>query len=578
MLKSIFALSDKGVHDLKKGILAAACTNLSLILPMALLFMLLGDFIDPFIGNNFSSPNLFFYTILSVLCIIIIFAVNFIEYRCTYISSYEESAVRRVGVAEKLRKLPLSFFGEHDLTELTTTMMNDCNELERTFSGAVPKLFGSILCIIIFLAALFVLDWRMALALFCVFPLAMTLILGSKKIQQKFGTKRLNSKLSAADGIQEYLETICDIKACNQTDLFLDELDSKLDNVVKQNIKIEILAGTLLTSAQMLLRLGLPLVVLVGANLLVTGNTNLFTYLIFLLASTRVYEPLSGVLAQLTEIFGAELKIKNVKKMNAQPELNGKIICNNHGYDITFEHVSFSYHDNEPVLDNISFTARQGQVTALVGPSGSGKSTAARLAARFWDANSGRILLGGVDISAIDPEILLKNYSIVFQDVVLFNDTIMENIRIGKLDASDHEVIEAAKAACCDEFISRLPDSYHTLIGENGSTLSGGERQRISIARALLKNAPIILLDEATASLDVENETLIQSAINTVTKGKTVLVIAHRMRTVAGSGHVIVLNKGKIVEDGTPSKLMEQNGLYHHLTELQKTSEKWSLS
>lgn len=578
MLKRLFALSDKGVSDLKKGAAAAACSNLSLILPMCLLFMLLREFLNPLFGTTASSPNIWLYTGLSILCFAIIVLANFVEYRSTYIAAYEESATRRINLAEKLRKLPLAYFGEHDLAELTTSMMKDCNELERTFSGAIPKLFGSVICILLFLLGLFVIDWRMALALFSVFPVGLVLIIGGKKLQDKMGTRRLNTRLSAADGIQEYLDTIADIKACNQTESYLLELDQKLDSVVQSSLKVELAAGTLLTSAQMLLRFGLPLVVLVGGTLLVNGQTDLFTYLIFLLASSRIYDPLSGLMSQLTEIFNAKLQIDRMKEMEGQPELTGKESCNNQGYDICFDHVSFAYQDGESVLNDVSFTARQGEVTALVGPSGSGKSTAARLAVRFWDAGKGRVTLGGVDIHEIDPEILLQNYSIVFQDVVLFNDTIMENIRIGRRGASDEEVIAAAKAACCDEFVSRFPNGYQTLIGENGSTLSGGERQRLSIARALLKDAPVILLDEATASLDVENETLVQNAITQMTRGKTVLVIAHRMRTIAGADHVVVLDKGMVVQQGTPEELLAQGGLYRRLTELQKASADWSLS
>lgn len=578
MLKKIFALSDKGVSDLKKGAVAAACSNLSLILPMCLLFVLLREFIKPFMGMEASALNIWLYTGLSILCFAIILFANYVEYRKTYISAYEESATRRINLAEKLRKLPLAYFGEHDLAELTTSMMKDCNELERTFSGAIPKLFGSVICILIFLFGLFVIDWRIALALFSVFPIGLSLILGGKRLQDKMGTKRLHTRLSAADGIQEYLDTIMDIKACNQTDIYLSELDQKLDSVVQSSLKVELTAGTLLTSAQMLLRFGLPLVVLVGGTLFVTGKTDLFTYLIFLLASSRIYDPLTGLMSQLTEIFNAKLQIDRMREMERQPELTGGETCNNQGYDIRFDHVSFSYQNGEVVLNDVSFIAKQGEVTALVGPSGSGKSTAARLAVRFWDAEKGSVALGGVNVRNVDPEILLQNYSIVFQDVVLFNDTIMENIRIGRRNASDEEVIAAAKAACCDEFVSRFPDGYQTLIGENGSTLSGGERQRLSIARALLKDAPVILLDEATASLDVENETLVQNAITQMTKDKTVLVIAHRMRTIAGADHVVVLDKGMVVQQGTPKELLAQDGLYRRLTELQKSSADWSLS
>ena len=456
-------------------------------------------------------------------------------------------------------------------------MMSDCNELERTFSGAIPKMIGSIISIILIMTGLFAMDWRMALALFCVAPVALLLIVGSKKLQDKMGARRMEARLTAADGIQEFLDNIADLKTCNQTEKYLTELDGKLQAVVNASVKVELTSGTLLTSAQMLLRLGLPLVILVGTTLLIGGSTDLFTYLLFLLAASRVYEPISGVMTQLSEIFNANLQIKRMKEMESQPELSGANNYVNKGCDITFDHVSFSYHDGESVLKNASFTAKQGEVTALVGPSGSGKSTAVKLAARFWVVTGGEIRFGGVNVKTVDPETLLSNYSIVFQDVVLFSDTIMENIRVGRRNATDDEVIAVAKAACCDEFISRFPEGYQTMIGENGSTLSGGERQRISIARALLKDAPVILLDEATASLDVENETSVQNAITQLTKGKTVLVIAHRMRTVAGADKVVVLEQGKVVQQGAPSDLIKEDGLYRHLVELQQHSQSWTL-
>ena len=578
MLKRLFALSDKGAKDLKKGGLAATFSKGSLFIPMALFLMVLQEICKPLLGEEASTPNILLYVILSVLSIAIIFICNYIEYCCTYIAAYEESSLRRIKLAEKLRKLPLSYFGEHDLSEMTTSMMSDCNELERTFSGAIPKMIGSVFSIILIMIGLFVVDWRMSLALFCVFPVALLLILGSKKLQERMGTKRMNSRLAAADGIQEFLDNIADIKTCNQTEKYLGGLEKKLQDVLRDSVKVELTSGTLLTSAQMLLRVGFPLVVLTGAVLLVNDRTDLFTYMLFLLAASRVYEPLSGVMSQLTEIFNANLQIKRMKELENQPELSGSENCANKNYDISFNHVSFSYKDGENVLNDVSFTAKQGEVTAFVGPSGSGKSTAAKLAARFWDVNGGNILLGGVDIKTVDPEVLLKNFSIVFQDVVLFSDTIMENIRLGRRDATDEEVIAVAKAACCDEFVSRFPKGYDTVIGENGSTLSGGERQRISIARALLKDAPIILLDEATASLDVENETSVQNAITRLTKNKTVLVIAHRMRTVAGADKVIVLDKGKIVEEGTPQELAAKGGLYSHMVQLQNESFEWSLN
>lgn len=577
MLKRWFALSDKGAADLKKGGAASAFSSLSLFVPMGLCLMLLREVCGPLLGEGGSAPDIWLYTGLAAVSAAVLFIANFIEYRCTYIAAYEESAARRITLAEKLRKLPLSYFGEHDLAEMTTAMMSDCNELERTFSGAIPKMIGSVISIILIMIGLFVLDWRMALALFGVVPAALLLIAGSKKLQDRTGAGRMEARLTAADGIQEFLDNLAELKACNQTEKYLAELDKKLQAVVNASVKAELISGTLLTSAQMLLRLGLPLVILVGTTLLIGGGTDLFTWLLFLLAASRVYEPLSGVMMQLSEIFNANLQIRRMKELESQPELSGADSCENQGCDITFDRVSFSYHGGEKVLKHVSFTAKQGEVTALVGPSGSGKSTAVKLAARFWDVTGGEIRFGGVNIKTVDPEALLSNYSIVFQDVVLFSATIMENIRIGRRNATDDEVIAAAKAACCDEFISRFTEGYQTRIGENGSALSGGERQRISIARALLKDAPVILLDEATASLDAENETSVQNAVTRLTKGKTVLVIAHRMRTVAGADQVVVLEQGKVVQQGAPSDLIKEEGLYRRLVELQQHSRSWTL-
>ena len=577
MLSQLFALSKKGAGDLKKGILSSACANLSLMLFMGLLMMIVSELVQPYMGGQRSIPNIWVYTALSVLLLGVILLANVWEYRSTYIASYEESATRRITLAEKLRRLPLSFFGEHDLAELTTSMMNDCTELERTFSGAIPKLFGSVASILVFMAGLFVLDWRMALTLFSVFPASLLLMAGSKHLQDQAGTKRLDAKLKAADGIQEYLEAIQDIKACNQTDKYLSELNQKLDNVAKASIRMEMTSGSLLVSAQMILRMGFALVVLIGASLFTSGAIDLLTYLLFLVAASRIYEPLGGVMMQLGEIFNSQLQIKRMKGIQNHAEQEGKKHCPNQGFDICFDRVSFSYSNREQVLKDVSFTARQGEVTALVGPSGSGKSTVAKLSARFWDTTGGRITLGGADISKVDPEILLKNYSIVFQDVVLFNDTVLENIRLGRRDATDEEVYRAAKTAMCDDFIREMPQGYQTIIGENGSTLSGGERQRISIARALLKDAPVILLDEATASLDAENETQVQMAITRLIQGKTVLIIAHRMRTVTAADKIVVLDDGQVVQQGTSDALMAQDGLYRRLVSLQRESVNWSL-
>jgi ATP-binding cassette subfamily B protein IrtB len=577
MFRRIFALSEQGAKDLRKGIVASAIADISLMLPVGLIVLVLQELLKPLWGQP-AMPNVWLYTSLAALLLAIIFSCHLIQYRFTYVSAYSESANRRVALAEKLRRLPLSFFGQRDLSTLTTTMMGDCTELEHTFSHAVPQLFGATLSIVLVGGGLFVMDWRMALAALLALPVALTITIGSKRLQGKLGTKKIDAKLQAADGVQEYLETIRDIRACGREEEYLSALDQKLDQVITASIRSEMMTGTLITSAQMVLRLGFAAVILAGATLLGDGEINFLTYLIFLLAASRLYDPLSTVMMQLAEIFNAQIQIGRMKELENQPVQEGTKEYSPKGYDVVFNQVGFAYKENETVLREVSFTAKQGEVTALIGPSGGGKSTAAKLAARFWDPDHGKITIGGVDVTTVEPETLLQSFAIVFQDVVLFNDTILNNIRLGRKEASDEEVFAAAEAACCDKFIRRFPKGYHTVIGENGSTLSGGERQRISIARALLKDAPVILLDEATASLDVENETLIQSALSRLVQNKTVLLIAHRMRTVAGADHIVALDGGIVVEQGSPVQLMQTGKLFPRMVRLQQQSAVWKMN
>ncbi|MGX8709683.1 MAG: ABC transporter ATP-binding protein [bacterium] len=577
MFRKIFALSEQGAKDLKKGIAASAVADISLMLPVGLLILTLQELLKPLFGGSSDTGKVWKYTAIAVGLLVVIFILHYIQYCNTYVSAYEESANRRVTLAEKLRMLPLSFFGQRDLSALTITLMGDCTELEHTFSHAVPQLFGSVISIALVGIGLFVMDWRMALATLIVLPAALIVTVGSKRIQDKWGTKKVDIKLAAADGVQECLETVRDIRACGREEEYLSALDSKLDRVISASIRSELITGVFVSSSQLILRLGFAIVILVGANLLSQGRTDFLTYLIFLMTVSRLYDPLSVCLMHLAEIFNAQIQIRRMKELENHPVQAGSSRYNPDGYDIVFDHVGFSYNDGETVLDDVSFTAKQGEVTALIGPSGGGKSTAAKLAARFWDADRGKITVGGVDVTGVEPETLLKSFAIVFQDVVLFNDTILNNIRLGRKGATDQEVYAAAKAANCDEFIRRFPDGYHTVIGENGSTLSGGERQRISIARALLKDAPVILLDEATASLDVENETQIQTAISRLVKDKTVLIIAHRMRTVAGADHLVALDNGVVAEQGKPEELMKRGKLYPRMVQLQRQSAEWTL-
>ncbi|EPY2306219.1 ABC transporter ATP-binding protein [Clostridium sporogenes] len=576
-IKNKFALSDQGTKDLIKGSIYSALVNLSMMIPVGLFILMLDELLRPLLGKEATTPNTLKYIGLIVVAVVIICIFHHLQYSNIYLSTYKESATRRITLAEKLRELPLSFFGKRDLSDLTNILMGDCATLEHAFSHAIPQLFGSIISTIVIVISLLIMNWRMGLAVLWVVPVSFIMIFLCKHIQQRSKEKHYKSKYACADGIQECLENIQDIKAYHIEKSYIEGLDKKLDDSEKAQIKSELTMGTIVTSAQAVLRLGLATVVLVGSTLLIKEQTDLLTYLIFLVTASRLYDPLSGNLSNIAEIFNTAIPIQRMKEIEKYPVQTGEKDYKLDGYNIEFNHVAFSYNDDETVLKDVSFTAKQGEVTALIGPSGSGKSTAAKLAARFWDVDKGSINLGGVDIAKVEPEALLKNYTIVFQNVTLFNDTVMENIRLGRRDASDEEVLKAAKLAMCDDFVSKMPKGYNTVIGENGSTLSGGERQRISIARALLKDSPIILLDEATASLDAENETKIQRALSELIKNKTVLVVAHRMRTVENADKVIVLADGYVAEQGRPDELLKKDGLYKHMVQLQSESMDWSL-
>lgn len=570
ILKKRLALSNKGVKDFLKGTLFTTLLNIALMLPAVFVFLFLDDYLRPVI-NPMETPakGIWYYIALGILFMLITWLIAVFQYRSTFTTIYEESANRRISLAEKLRKLPLSFFGEKNLSDLTATIMADNTELEHTFSHAVPQLFASVISIILIAIGMFFYNWQLSLALFWVVPVAAAVILLSKKRQRTDHKIIYDKKRTVSEQIQQGLENIQEIKAYNNEDKYLAELNEKLDDYEKHLTRIELVTGVLLNSAQSILKLGLASVIIVGADLLATGNVDLFTYLIFLVIGSRIYEPVNEVFNNLAVLSYLDVRISRMNEMEALPIQKGKSEFTPKNYDIVFDHVSFSYETGKQVMQDVSFTARQGEITALVGPSGGGKSTATKLAARFWDVDSGKILLGDQDINKIEPETLLKNYSVVFQDVLLFNTSIMENIRIGKHNASDEEVLRAAKLAQCDEFVQKMPDGYHTIIGENGDTLSGGERQRISIARALLKNAPIILLDEATASLDVENETKVQAGISELIKNKTVLIIAHRMRTVANADKIVVLDNGRVAESGKPYELKTKKGLFAKMVERQ---------
>lgn len=568
-----YALSRQGAKDLIVATISCVVHNLMLMLPVSLLYFLVSDLYE----GGVSQSHLWIYIVGMIAgVLLILFSYRWV-YGATYYATYKESSVRRISLAEKLRKLPLSYFGKKDLSDLTTTIMADCTTLEQSFSHWVPEFFGAMISTVLVAICLFVFDWRMALAAMWVLPVSLAIVAFSGKVQNYFTRKQTQAKLAVADGIQEALETMRDLKSNNAEGKYLDVLDKKIDKMEGRMIKSELGAAMFVVPASMILKLGMGTVALVGGILLAENTLTVLSFFMFLLVASRLYDPLASSLQNLAAIISTRIPIERMNSIENYPIQPGTGELKTKGYDIVFENVSFSYNTGEQVLDNVSFTAKQGEVTALIGPSGGGKSTAAKLAARFWDVDRGKITIGGQDVRKVDPEKLLSAYSIVFQDVTLFNNTVMENIRIGRQGATDEDVLAAAKEAQCDEFVEKLPEGYQTMIGENGSMLSGGERQRISIARALLKDSPVILLDEATASLDAENETQIQKAISRLVKGKTVLIIAHRMRTVEGADKLVLLKEGKVAEQGTPQELYAKGGLYTKMCKLQQQSGDWKV-
>jgi ATP-binding cassette subfamily B protein len=572
-LQHKYALSEKGAKDMIKAFIACTLSYIVLMMPVGLLYYLVGDLMH----NNIGGINISYYVIGIAACLVLIFITTYFQYNATFLATYIESGIRRISLAEKLRKLPLSFFGKKDLADLTSTIMADCSTLETASSHWIPELIGSIISTFVVALSLFFFDWRMAIAALWVLPVSFIIVLLSSKVQYTLGKKQMGVKMDCADGIQECLESVRDLKANNAEAAYMHQLDMKIKNVERRSIITELGTATFVASAQMILKFGIATVALTGGMLLVDGSLDVLTFFMFLLLVSRLYDPMQMSLQNLAAIIAANIQCERMNEILEHDVQTGVEALTNKGYDIVFDQVEFAYDNKETVLKNVSFTAKQGEVTALIGPSGGGKTTVSRLAARFWDIKKGKITVGGMNISKIDPEILMGLYSIVFQDVTLFNNTIMENIRIGRKNATDEEVIQAAKLAHCDEFVEKLPKGWNATIGENGSELSGGERQRISIARAFLKKAPIILLDEATASLDVENETMIQEALSRLIKNKTVLIIAHRMRTVTGADKIVVLKDGIVAEQGSPDKLVKEGTIYKHMAEIQLEAASWRI-
>jgi len=572
-----YALTDQGVKNTKKATFWTVIVNLVVMGGMGILYLMMTEYMDTLTGGaELPGPWLFLGLVLGF--VVLSFITHLQQYRATYGLVYGEVKSVRISLAERMRKLPLGYFGKRDLADLTETIMGDVNRLEHVWSHCLGYLYGSYISTAIVAVMLFAFDWRLAISCLWGVPVAFILLFGSRKINKRHSEITKEAGIQVSDGIQETLENIREIRATNQENRFLKELNDKIDHHEKTMLSGELSCGIFVNAASVIMRLGVATTILTGTSLILSGKVEFMVLFMFLLVITRIYAPFDQALALIAEMFMSQISASRLMEIYDTRTADGADAFKPAGHDIVFENVGFAY-DNEQVLKGVSFTAKEGEVTALVGPSGSGKSTCARLAARLWDVSEGSIKVGGVDINSVDPEVLLTDYSMVFQDVVLFDDTVMENIRLGKRGATDEEVKAAARAANCEEFVEKLPQGYDTQIGENGAKLSGGERQRISIARALLKNAPIVLLDEATASLDVENETKVQGALSRLLEGKTVLVIAHRMRTVEAADKIVVLAGGRVAEEGSPSELLnKEDGIFRRMTKLQSESAGWSIA
>ena len=580
--KKKYALSDRGMKIVVLGTLWTTLTNLIIMAGTTSLLLVMNAFVEHLTAGA-SLPKVLPYLVGLLVFALILFGTSWFQYSYSYGAVFSQTGTQRIDLAERLRKLPLSFFGRRDLADLTDTILGDVATMEHAYAHALSQLYGAVVSSVLIFLSLLPINWALDLAAFWSVPVAFTIIFATRRFVEASSRRTRQAQIRVSDGIQEALDCVREIHATNQEERYLERLSSTIDDTEATTVRTEMTNGLILNSAMVVLRLGVATTFLVAAGLIIQGRIDFMVMFLFLLMVSRIYSPFDQALMLVSELFQSQGSARRIRSINEEPVTEGSTEFHPDGHDIVFDHVAFSYPGlagkaaGEPVLEDVSFTAREGEVTALVGPSGSGKSTCARLAARFWEAAAGSITVGGVDVSQVDPEVLLRDYAVVFQDVMLFDDTVMGNIRMGRNGATDEEVLAAARAANCDQFVSCLPQGYQTKIGENGSRLSGGERQRISIARAILKNAPIVLLDEATSSLDVENETQVQEALSQLLVGKTVMVIAHRMRTVEQADKIVVLGHGRVVEQGSPQGLMAADGEFARMVRLQAESADWSL-